>query len=93
MSDIPFARACLQRALKSDDLKFVHGSIRVALRRLVRERPEFMTRAKLPPLTREQVQIIHRLRAQEMPMNEIARKLNTNIGRVSEAINGTRNGI
>ena len=93
MSDIPFARAVLRKALQSDDLKFVYASIRIALKRLDREKPEFTTRAKLPPLTREQVKTIHRLRAQQMPMNEIARKLGTNIGRVSEAINGKRNGI
>ena len=93
MSDIPFARACLQRALKSDDLKFVHGSIRVALRRLDREKPEFIAPKKLPPLTEFQVLLCRALRTEGYPLNEIARKVKTNIGRVSEAINGKRNGI
>lgn len=93
MSDIPFARVILRKALASDDIKFVHQAIKRALGMMGREQPEFMTRAKLPPLTREQVKAIRQMRAQEMPMNEIARKLGTNIGRVSEAINGKRNGI
>jgi DNA invertase Pin-like site-specific DNA recombinase len=93
MSDIPFARVILRKALASEDVKFVHQAIKRALGLLTRDAPEFMTRAKLPPLTREQVKTIRRLREQEMPMNEIARKLGTNIGRVSEAINGKRNGI
>jgi hypothetical protein len=93
MSDIPFARAVLRKALQSDDIKFVHGSIRIALRRLDREPPEFKTPRKLPTLTREHVERCRQLRAEGLPLNEIARKLGTNIGRVSEAINGKRKGI
>ena len=93
MSDIPRARAMLQKALDSEDIKFVHQAIKRALGLLTREQPEFRTRRKLPPLTREHVQLCRRLRHQGLPLNEIARKLGTNIGRVSEAINGKRNGI
>jgi len=93
MSDIPFARACLQKALKSDELAFVHASIKIALRRLDREQPEFKAPRKLPPLTGQQVDFCRLLRGHGLPLNEIARKLGTNIGRVSEAINGKRKGI
>ena len=48
---------------------------------------------KLPPLTREHVARCRKLRNDGLPLNEIARKLGTNIGRVSEAINGKRKGI
>lgn len=95
MSDIPRARAILQRALdagESND-KFVRACIRQALALLDREKPTFKTERKLPPLTREQVAMAIDYREQGLPLNEIARKLGTNIGRVSEAINGLRQGI
>jgi hypothetical protein len=95
MSDIPRARAILQKALDSDhgNEKLLRYCIRQALALLDRERPEFTAPRKLPTLTRDHVELCRKLRAEGRPLNEIARKLGTNIGRVSEAINGKRDGI
>jgi len=94
MSDIPRARARLEKLLDFDDMSlFVRKEITAVIRLLKREQPEFRTRNKLPPLTREHVALCRKLRNEGLPLNEIARKLGTNIGRVSEAINGKRNGI
>jgi DNA invertase Pin-like site-specific DNA recombinase len=95
MSDIPRARAILQKALDCDpgNERMLRYCIRQALTLLDRERPEFTAPRKLPTLTHDQVEFIRELRSDGLPLNEIARKLGTNIGRVSEAINGKRNGI
>lgn len=94
MSDIPRARARLEKLLDFDDMSlFVRKEITAVIRLLKREQPEFRTRRKLPSMTRDQVQFCRKLRSQGLPLNEIARKLGTNIGRVSEAINGKRDGI
>jgi hypothetical protein len=95
MSDIPRAREILQKALDSDhgNEKLLRYCIREALRLLDREKPEFKAPRKLPTLTHDQVEFCRELRSDGLPLNEIARKLGTNIGRVSEAINGKRDGI
>ena len=93
MSDIGRARDILRMALRADDIKLVRRAIQQALDLMERERPEFKTKIKLPPMTREQVLLARELRGNGLPLNEIARKLGTNIGRVSEAINGLREGI
>lgn len=94
MSDIPQARVRLQTLLRYDDLPpFVRLEIASIIPLLGREQPKFKTKVKLPPMTRDQVELARELRDEGMPINEIARKLGTNIGRVSEAINGLREGI
>jgi hypothetical protein len=95
MSDIPRARAILQKALDSDhgNERMLRYCIREALNYLNREKPEFKAPRKLPSLTYDQIEFCRELRSTGLPLNEIARKLGTNIGRVSEAINGKRNGI
>jgi hypothetical protein len=94
MSYIPRARARLEKLLDHEDMPiFVFKEITAVIRLLKREQPEFRTRRKLPPLTREHVALCNKFRNDGLPLNEIARKLGTNIGRVSEAINGKRKGI
>jgi len=94
MSDVPQARARLEALLRYDGLPpFVRKEIASIIPLLGRERPEFVTKVKLPPMTRDQVHMARKLRSDGLPLNEIARKLGTNIGRVSEAINGLREGI
>jgi hypothetical protein len=92
-SDIPFARACLKKALKSDDLAFVHGAIRIALKRLDRDKPEFKVKHDCKPVTKEQAAEIKRLRAENKSEREISAITKQNSGRVSEVINGKRKGI
>jgi DNA-binding NarL/FixJ family response regulator len=95
LSDIPRARAILRKVDKvsAGDERMLRYIIAQALRFLDREKPEWKAPRKLPPLTIEQAMQVKELRAEGLPMNEIARKLGTNIGRVSEVINGLRDGI
>jgi len=99
MSDIPRARAMLEKADKVESgpgaEKMLRYIIREALKHLDRERPEFVAPKKRPPLTVEQVMRAKELRAQGLALHEIVRRLggNTDIGRVSEAINGLRDGV
>lgn len=92
MSDIPRARRALEAAEASPpgNEKFLRYCIREARKYLDREKPEFKTARKLPALTDEQKQFCRQLRVEGLPLNEIARKLGTNIGRVSEAVNFKR---
>ena len=92
MSDIPRAREILKQAQDSapGNEKFLRYCIAQALRYLDREKPEFKAPRKLPALTAEQKALCHQLRGEGLPLNEIARKLGTNIGRVSEAVNFKR---
>jgi DNA invertase Pin-like site-specific DNA recombinase len=95
MSDIPRARAILRKADKvlAGDERMLRYIITQALQFLDREKPEFKAKRKLPPLTIDQAMQIKELRADGVPVNEIARRFGTNIGRVSEIINGLRDGI
>lgn len=92
MSNIPRARTILENARKSDDLKFIKLCIKYALNEMSREAPDFVAPKKYPRLTPAQEEQARALRAGGMPINEIARKIGTNIGRVSEAIHRKRNG-
>lgn len=93
MSDIARAREILRKGLDGDE-RFLRYAVRHALALMTRESPEFIADDKLPPLTREQVKEAIRLRQEERrSINDIARKLKTNIGRVSEAVNGLRKGV
>lgn len=87
MSDIPRARRILTTALDLDDLADVRKYIRRALALMVRTQPEFRCAPSVPALTREQRAQARQMRRHGMPVNEIARKLGTNHGRISEAIN------
>ena len=99
MSDIPRARAMLQKAAKVEPgptaEKMLRYIIREALKHLDREPPEFRAPKKRPPLTIEQVMRAKELRREGLALHEIVRRLggNTDIGRVSEAVNGKRDGI
>ena len=93
MSDIPRARSRLQDALNSKTLSDCKLHVYAALTLMTREKPKFRAPRAIPPLTPYQRAMAQMLRRRRIPINEIARKLGTNIGRVSEAINGKRNGI
>jgi len=94
MSEIPRARLILKKARKSEDPKFKDYALDHALRLLDREKPDFRAPPKRPPLTRKQVEMAKLLRAQGLALYEIAQRIgDTDIGRVSEAINGKRDGI
>lgn len=72
MSNIPKARELLLEALTLLD----------------REKPKFRAAKKYPRLTEPQKREARFLREDYgLSLNEIAQKLNTNIGRVSEAVN------
>jgi len=81
MSDIPKARQLIRDA---------HRLIATALKLLDREKPEFVAPAKLRKLTPEERERCRQLRQRGMAVNDIARMLGTNHGRVSEAINGRK---
>lgn len=84
MSNIPEARRLLREALDCDT---PHEHIREALALLDRKKPAFKARAKVEPLSETKRIEARRMREGGMALNDIARRLNTNIGRVSEAIN------
>jgi hypothetical protein len=87
MSNIPKARECLVFAIQELDPAMKNFWIRRALALMSRERPKFKCPATVPPLTEHQKHIARLLRDRHMPLNDIAQQLQTNIGRVSEAIN------
>ena len=92
-SDIPFARVILRKALKSDDIKFVHQAIKRALGMMDRDQPEFKVKHDCGPVTKEQAKQILQLRAQNKSEREISAITKQNSGRISEVINGKRKGI
>jgi DNA-binding NarL/FixJ family response regulator len=89
MSSIPAARDILVRAIKyaHGDINVLRTAIEDALALMTRESPDFRAPVEIPPLTFEQRQQARALRNQGMSLNEIARQLDTNIGRISECIN------
>jgi hypothetical protein len=93
MSDIPFARVVLRKALHSEDIKFVHQAIKRALGMLDREKPEFKVDHDCLPVTMDEAARILALRAGGKSLREIAAITGQNIGRVSEVINGKRKGV
>ncbi|HEU0063234.1 MAG TPA: hypothetical protein VFR19_25375 [Hyphomicrobiaceae bacterium] len=94
MSDVPRAKAIIDALLRLHDMDpFVRKGLNSARALLERERPAFRARRSLPTMTRADVAEAIELRRRGWPLNRIARHLGTNIGRVSEAINGHRDGI
>lgn len=89
MSDIKKARALLERALRSSQIPtHVRSTIKQALGLMRRRRPKFIARrTRHPALTPTDKIRVDEMRGQEIAMSDIAKKLDTNIGRVSTHIN------
>lgn len=87
MSDIPMARVVLEHALTKDTLEVVRKDIQTALNLMSRKKPAFVAERKIAPLSETDKEHARILRQQGHALNDIARRLQTNIGRVSEAIN------
>jgi hypothetical protein len=92
MSNIPRAREHLRDAIHnhSGDVIYLCTAIRLALSEMKRERPKFRVDCELPPLKGDRRRTAIELRGKGWSLNRIAVALNTNIGRVSEVINGKR---
>jgi len=94
MSDIPRARRILQWALAEGiPLDATRKAINRALHLMIREKPEFRVEHDAEPMTDHKRKRACNLRRKGLSLRAIALALNTNIGRVSEAINGKRDGI
>lgn len=95
MSNIPEARRILQEAIAGDnsyDSTSMYCSIVKALELLDRKKPAFRASANAAgSLSEHQRAVARTMRASGMALGDIARRLNTNIGRVSEAINEKQN--
>jgi hypothetical protein len=87
MSNIPLARNILKDTLAWSLPVPVRDNLTEALALMTRKSPEFVARRTIPPLTEPQKAQAILLRKGGMGVNDIARRLGTNIGRVSEAIN------
>jgi hypothetical protein len=91
MSDIPRARAILRSALKLEfntDPHFLRKAITAALKLMTRKSPAFRVEHDAEPMTNHKCKRARNLRRKGLSLRAIALALNTNIGRVSEAING-----
>jgi len=94
MSDIPRARRILQWALAEEpDLYDTRKAINRALRLMIRKAPAFRVEHDAEPMNDRKRKRARILRRNGLSLRAIALALNTNIGRVSEAINGKRDGI
>jgi hypothetical protein len=94
MSDIPRARGLLHTgALAAKSLAECKSYVVDALEHMTRKRPAFRVEHDAEPMTDYKRQRARNLRRKGLSLRAIALALNTNIGRVSEAINGKRNGI
>lgn len=87
MSDVPRAKAIIEQVLKTDLSVFARNSLMTARALLDREQPEFKAPPTIRALTEDEKREARRLRDEGWAINAIARRLHTNIGRVSEAIN------
>jgi hypothetical protein len=88
MSDIPRAREILKKALEdwwTSDALDSRVAIREALKFLDRKKPEFVAARKVRALSPYNVEYARELRRVGLSLHEIAVKLKTNVGRVSEA--------
>lgn len=86
MSNIGEARRILKEAVSGSDSLGLIIAINQALPLLDRKKPAFVAKARVPKLTFRQKQTIRKLREQKMALNEIAMRVGTNIGRVSETL-------
>lgn len=97
MSDIPAARRLLRTLLRPDyDHRLKKETKRVivsALSLMHRESPFMRVPTFNPPMTRRQVRVARRLRRNGWGLQKIADRIGTNIGRISEAVNGRYEGI
>lgn len=88
MSNIPKARKLLNEFVDgwnqyAEDISLVFEAIKL----LDRKKPEFVAKRRVKALTWRQKMKVRELRATGMPLHEIAIRMGTNGGRVSEAIN------
>ena len=93
MSDIPRAREILQAALQHHEQYntapgFLRRYIREALKLMTRKSPAFRVEHDAKPMTNYKRKRARDMRRKGLSLRAIAVALNTNIGRVSEAING-----
>jgi DNA-binding NarL/FixJ family response regulator len=94
VSNIPLAKAIIDKLLESADMTlFVRHGLVSARELLDREKPDFIHEPFIPPLTKEQVRVARALRDDGWALQKIADELGSQIGRVSEAVNGHRDGI
>jgi hypothetical protein len=103
MSDIPRAKVIVDELI--DELLAADAGVtpersiwlcaKLCLARelLDRKKPEFRVAPHVPPMTAWQVEEACRLREAGWGIQQIANHLGTQIGRVSEAINGKRDGV
>lgn len=88
-SDIPMARANLERALEIPRVpKLARAYIRSALALMTRKSADFRAGADTEPMTWAKRDQARRLRKKGWSMRRIAIRLKTNGGRISEACNG-----
>ena len=93
MSDIPRARRALRKALDADGLFSKDFWIHQALCNMTRKTPAFRVEHDAEPMSNHKRLRARNLRRKGLSLRAIALALNTNIGRVSEAINGKQKGI
>jgi hypothetical protein len=93
MSDIPRARDFLYAAVAAKSLADCKSYVNAALDNMTREKPKFRVEHDAEPMTDHKRLRARNLRRKGLSLRSIAAALNTNIGRVSEAINGKRKGI
>jgi len=97
-SDIPRAREMLEEVRRElVQMQMTLDILKIYLEEipplLVRESPAFRAPATHRPMTHEQVLRARRLRDREWSLQDIADDLGVQIGRVSEAVNGKREGV
>lgn len=85
MSDIPRAREILQQALVNYGGHSPYDAIIAALALLDRKKPKYVAPRQVRKLSLYNADYARHLRKTGMSLNEIAVKLKSNIGRVSEA--------
>jgi hypothetical protein len=85
MSNIPRAREVLEEAMRGKLDPIV--AIESALSMMTRRKPDFVAPRRLGAMNAFHVEHAKTMRRAGMAINDIARNLGTNIGRVSEAIN------
>lgn len=90
MSDIPRAKEIIDRLFDGRLSYSVRKELRRARMLMDREKPEFRVRRDVPKLTRKQALMARRLRKLRYGMNTIANRIGSQIGRVSEVVNGKK---
>jgi hypothetical protein len=85
VSNIPEARSLLKGAQEGS--WSYRWAVEKALPLLDRKKPTFVARKSIPKLSEGDKAFCIDLRAKGLSMNAIARRMHTNLGRVSEAIN------